>query len=127
MSVQSLTDIQALIDELPEDQKELLHDGYHSFKELYDFRRVYNAALFNLLAANNVCEVHKSWKHEDGKWCFDKPNEWFIVVAILPTGQVSNHYEAKYWDDFRVPEVEIPPYAWDGHTGKDVLERLGSL
>lgn len=120
----NLTSIQALIDELPGDQKELIRDGYHSFKELYDFRRAYNAALFNLLATKEVCDVYKSWKHADGEWCFGEPREWFIVTAMLPTGQVSNHYEAKYWDDFKIQEVEVPPHKWDGHTGEDVLARL---
>ena len=29
------------------DDTELVSDGYHTFKELYDFRREYNAALVN--------------------------------------------------------------------------------
>ena len=67
-------------------------DGYHTFNELYDYRRVYNAALFNEWASQGKYDVHKSWKHSDGKDCFG--GGWFIVVAELPTGQASNHYEA---------------------------------
>lgn len=51
---------------------------------------------------------------------------WFIVTATLPTGQISNHYENKEWDLFRCKEVEKAP-EWDGHTSKDVLNRLKQL
>ena len=78
------------------DKIEDISDGYHSFKELYEFRKIYNAALFNEWAENGKYEVYKSKKHFDGEDCFD--GKWFIVVAILPTGQISNHYEMKDWD-----------------------------
>lgn len=41
-------------------------DGYHTFNELYRFRLLYNAALFNLWANLDKGEVHKSWRHHDG-------------------------------------------------------------
>lgn len=96
-------------------------DGYHTFKELYDFRRVYNAHLFNEWAKQGKCQVHKSYKHSDGENCFG--GGWFIVVATLPTGDISNHYENKYWDDFQCEERETAK-EWDGHTAQDVLTRL---
>jgi hypothetical protein len=110
-------------------------DGYHTFKELYDFRKAYNVALFNEWGSRGLVpspdgnyhskyHVHKSWKHHDGEWCFGKEKEWFIVVAVLPTGQISNHYEAKDWDLFKIPEVERAKYPFDGHTGQDVINRL---
>lgn len=113
-----------------------ISDGYHTFGELYEFRKVYNAALFNEWAKYRVnppdgsdeipmFDVHKSWKHNDGKLCFG--GGWFIVVAVLPFGQISNHYEAKDWDLFKVPEVEKAKYPFDGHTSDDVLNRLKSL
>jgi hypothetical protein len=109
-------------------------DGYHTFNELYEFRKVYNAALFNEWAGdynyakgvNDVKhDVHKSWKHNDGEPCFG--GGWFIVVAVLPTGQISNHYEASDWDLFKIPETEKAKYPFDGHTANDVLERLKNL
>lgn len=126
-------------------EKGKISDGYHTFNELYEFRKVYNAALFNEWAAplmsrlaaiergelvqSNMCfakyDVHKSWKHSDGELCFG--GGWFIVVAVLPTGQISNHYEAKDWDLFKVPEVEQAKFEFDGHTGEDVLARLKAL
>lgn len=99
-------------------------DGYHTFKELYEFRKAYNVALFNEWGKYDIpyYDVHKSWKHNDGELCFG--GGWFIVVAVLPTGQISNHYEAKDWDLFKIPEVEKAKYEFDGHTGQDVINRL---
>jgi len=97
-------------------------DGYHTFNELYEFRKAYNAALFNEWASSGKCNVHKSWRHHDGELCFG--GGWFIVVAVLPDGQISNHYEAKDWDLFAVPESERALFEFDGHTGPDVISRL---
>lgn len=97
-------------------------DGFHTFNELYEFRLLYNAALFNEWAKKPFIKVQKSFKHSDGELCFG--GGWFIVLAELPTGQISNHYENKYWDLFwNVPEVEIAN-EYDGHTSEDVLDRL---
>jgi hypothetical protein len=97
-------------------------DGYHTFNELYEFRKAYNVALFNEWAAGGKCSVHKSWRHHDGELCFG--GGWFIVVAVLPNGQISNHYEAKDWDLFAIPETERALFEFDGHTGSDVIARL---
>src|SRR5688572_17729459 len=71
-------------------------DGYHTFDELYKFRMLYNAVLFNAWGIEGENDVHKSWYHSDGELAFG--GGWFIVVAELPTGQISQHYEEKYWD-----------------------------
>ena len=92
-------------------------DGYHTFNELYDFRREYNAALVN----TGVWKAHKSHRHHTGEECFG--GRWFIVVIDTPFGQISNHYENKYWNEFHCEEKEFAD-EWDGHTEKDVLERL---
>ena len=138
-----------------------LSDGYHTYDELYEFRKMYNAVLFNEWALNYYSvlkdytdvdvktiypeiypeihpeiqkflnsikpkyNVHKSWKHNDGELCFG--GGWFIVSAMLPTGLISNHYKAEDWDLFQIPEVEKALYEFDGHTSKEVLERLKSL
>lgn len=99
-------------------------DGYHTFNELYEFRKAYNAALFNEWASTGKCSVHKSWRHNNGELCFG--GGWFIVVAVLPQGQISNHYEAKDWDFFKVPETNKALFEFDGHTGSDVIARLMS-
>lgn len=100
-------------------------DGYHTFNELYEFRKMYNAALFNEWSKQGLYETHKSIRHNDGEVCFD--GKWFVVVAILPTGQITNHYEMKDWALFQVAVKEKALYPFDGHTGKDVLTRLKDL
>lgn len=96
-------------------------DGYHTFKELYEFRKLYNAALFNEWARENRMAVHKSKRHSDGEECFG--GGWFIVMATLPNGQISNHYEMKDWYLFHCEEREKAD-VWDGHTPADVAARL---
>ena len=93
-------------------------DGYHTFNELYYYRMLYNAAFFNLLPKG---WVHKSKRHNTGEECFG--GGWFIVMANLPTGQISNHYELKDWDLFKVPEKEFAD-EWDGHTPQEAAKRL---
>lgn len=123
-----------------------ISDGYHTFEELYEFRKVYNAALFNEWAANEKTYtsydeegdremlrtynspkyyVHKSWRHFDGELCFG--GGWFVVVAVLPTGQITNHYEAKDWDLFNIPAYDKALYEFDGHTSSDVIERIKNI
>lgn len=100
-----------------------ISDGYHTFNELYEFRLLYNAAFFNLIYRGDYTEVYKSKLHSDGEHPFGDPN-WFIVVAKLPAvGQISNHYEMKDWDLFKIPE-KYQAEEWDGHTSQDVAKRL---
>lgn len=114
-------------------------DGLHTFDELYRFRLLYNAALFNEwaisdawtesyrdqpLSTDHNFEVHKSTRHNDGELCFG--GGWFIVMAQLPTGQISNHYELKDWHLFNIPERDVAA-EWDGHTAADVANRLTSF
>jgi hypothetical protein len=102
-------------------------DGYHSFNELYEFRKLYNAVFFNELSIKDMQKgdftynPHKSWKHADGELCFG--GGWFIVMAYLNGKQISNHYEAKDWDLFKIPELETAN-EWDGHTAQDIVTRL---
>lgn len=100
-------------------------DGYHTFKELYHFRMIYNAALFNEWYRTISYSVHKSKRHNDGELCLG--GGWFIVVAMLPTGMISNHYELQHWDLFNIPSVEKAAFPFDGHTSKDVIDRLTDL
>lgn len=106
-----------------------ISDGYHTFNELYDFRKAYNALLFNLWAwyhdeYGTGPQPMKSWRHSDGKQCFG--GGWFVVSAQTSEGQITNHYEAKDWELFQIDEVEEAP-KWDGHTAKEALERLLKL
>jgi hypothetical protein len=65
--------------------------------------------------------IIKSTKHSDGKDCFG--GGWFIVMAELPSGQISNHYEMKDWNLFQC-EIRKLADKYDGHTPYDVLHRL---
>ena len=120
-------------------------DGHHTFKELYDFRMMYNVVLFNEWGKDTKInpawakndsgkepvelpkyDVHKSWRHHDGELCFGGGG-WFIVVAMLPTGQITNHYKAEHWEKFKIPIADKAKYEYDGHTPEDVLKRLKDL
>lgn len=116
----SLTFLESFIDSLQQEKIDMgeVSDGYHTFNELYYYRMLYNAAFFNLLPKE---WVHKSKRHHTGEECFG--GGWFIVMANLPTGQVSNHYELKDWDLFKVPEKEFAD-EWDGHTPQEAAERI---
>lgn len=110
-------------------------DGYHTMKELYDYRMAYNAMFVNEmhklermrekhLGQEPIFKPSKSWKHSDGEWCFGKEKEWFIVSFKTPYGIVSNHYKAKYFHLFDIPETEKSAFEYDGHTPADALERM---
>lgn len=132
--------VQGYIDEAKFNGSDIsrLSDGWHTFNELYEFRKAYNVALFNEWASNyrfnknkdfshqkQHYNVHKSWRHNSGELCFG--GGWFIVCAKLPSGLISNHYKAEDWDLFKIPEVEKALFPFDGHTGQDVIERLLGL
>ena len=136
--------INQIIQESKIDGKDVsqVSDGWHTFSDLYDIRLAYNVALFNEWGSqpetgsclfgqhsmNLLCskhDVHKSQRHHDGELCFG--GGWFIVVVNLPSGQISNHYEMKHWDLFKIPSYEKAKYEWDGHTSEDVINRLKSL
>jgi hypothetical protein len=93
--------------------------------EMYCFRVIYNALLFNSWYEQGRYPVHKSHRHSDGNPCFD--GNWFIVMALLPTGQISSHYEMHYWDLFQIPALVRAAYDYDGHSNEDCLKRMHRL
>lgn len=100
-----------------------ISDGYHTFKELYRYRMLLQAAWFNTVVKDKrQTKVVKSYRHHDGELCFGKEN-YFIVMAELPTGQISNHYKGEHWDLFDVPVVDRAP-EWDGHTPEEAADRI---
>ena len=101
-----------------------ISDGFHTFNELYEFRKLFNALVFNEWAKECKYSTHKSIRHSDGDLCFG--GGWFVVVATLPTGQISNHYEIKDWDLFKIEERNLAD-VWDGHSSKDAIKRLTEL
>jgi len=102
-----------------------ISDGYHTFRELYDYRMAYNAMFVNEIHKNGKSEnykLHKSLKHSDGELCFG--GGWFIVSLELPTGQISNHYKIEYWDLFKITEYEKSILEYDGHTPEIAKNRM---
>ena len=96
-----------------------LSDGYHTFNQLYHQR----AVLFVTIVNQNKDISWKSFKHSDGKYCFDSDGEWFIVGIDTPQGSYTYHYEKSYWDMFKCQELECGK-EWDGHTEEDVTRLL---
>ena len=77
----------------------------------------------NELAKKGDIKVCKSHRHYDGEECFG--GGWFIVMAELPTGQISNHYENRHWELFNIPELDTA-WEWDGHTPNEAADRIES-
>ena len=96
-----------------------ISDGYHTFNQLYHQR----AILFATIVNQNVDISWKSYKHSDGKYCFDSNGEWFIVGIDTPEGSYTYHYSKEYWDYFKCKELDCGK-EWDGHTEEDVTRLL---
>lgn len=97
-----------------------LSDGFHTFNGLYEQRMI----LFAALVKAYKDRAWKSYRHEDGEWCFG--GGWFIVGIDTPEGSYTYHYENKYWDMFDCADLPSGKH-WDGHTEADAETRLMSL
>ena len=95
-------------------------DGFHTFNGLYEQRMI----LFAALVKAYKDKAWKSYRHEDGEYCFG--GGWFIVGIDTPEGSYTYHYENKYWDMFDCVELPRAKH-WDGHTEADAETRLMSL
>ncbi len=95
-------------------------DGFHTFNSLYEQRMILFAALVK--AYKN--KAWKSYRHEDGEYCFG--GGWFVVGIDTPEGSYTYHYENKYWDMFDCIDLPRAKH-WDGHTEDDAETRLMSL
>lgn len=111
-----IKDIQMEIDKL--DNKGEIHDGSHSFNELYYHRM----KLFAFIVNTNKNKSWKSKLHHDNTM-FD---DYFIVGIDTPEGMYTYHYELKHWDEFKCIEIERAP-EYDGHKPSDItrLESIG--
>jgi len=97
-----------------------LSDGFHTFNALYEQRMI----LFAALVKAYKDKAWKSYRHEDGEYCFG--GGWFIVGIDTPEGSYTYHYENKYWDMFDCVDLPRGKH-WDGHTEADAETRLMSL
>jgi hypothetical protein len=120
---------QEQINALPDNEKSQISDGYHTFDELYEHRCVLWICLVNQVWGSYhsyglKLNLLKSKKHHDGT-SFDG---WFLSCLIDSDGrQMSYHLPMKYWDRVHGEAFEQCPNKFDGHTPKDVLDRLLSL
>lgn len=124
MSEINFDTIQSNLLKLPGREIGKISDGYHSFDELYEYRKLYNAILFNMWHCEGIYQVHKSKRHATGEECFG--GGWFIVMATTRFGQISNHYRLDDWDLFKIKEQELAD-TWDGHTPEEAKHRLKLL
>ena len=93
-----------------------IDDGYHTFNELYEHRMVLFACLCNLLHEF----AWRSKLHDDGTMF----NGMFVVGITTPNGEATYHYDNKYWSMFTNCKTLDRAPKFDGHTPKDVLDRL---
>lgn len=113
-----------------------ISDGYHTFEQLYDmrlaltksvFRLLYEASWRNyqtgkskdLIPFNNP--VWRSRQHSDGTMF-----EGMFIVGMYnqPGHMITFHYHDEHWDKFNFCETLNGAPVWDGHTDKEVIERL---
>lgn len=87
-----------------------MSDGYHTFDELYEHRCLLFVRLCALLPAT------AAWRPD-----FEG---WFCLYLELPSGQISYHVPNKYLPLVEGRVLRRDDYAWDGHTGAQVIERL---
>jgi len=95
-----------------------ISDGYHTFEEMYDHRHSLYLALIKM-AINLNLKVYYKPDHFQG---------YDAVYLELPQGQISYHLPSGFrgiLDRLKIPVVTVDCY--DGHTGKDVLERLSEF
>lgn len=107
-------------------------DEYHKLSELYEMRLALSVALFKafdsyITPLNSRVRCWKSKLHSDGTMF----EGYFIVgmaINSLSGGMelISFHYKMEHWSKFKVMELSKAPL-YDGHTSKDVIERLMSL
>lgn len=95
-------------------------DGFHTFNSLYEQRMILFAALVKAYKDKSW----KSYRHEDGEYCFG--GGWFVVGIDTPEGSYTYHYENKYWNMFDCIDLPRAKH-WDGHTEVDAETRLMSL
>lgn len=96
-------------------------DGYHTMDELYDHRITLYIALARVL---RTYKVWRSKTHSDGS-VFEG---WFLLGINVDAGkQITYHLPLDRWDecDF-AKELDMAP-EFDGHTPKDVLERIKKI
>lgn len=114
--------LQVKIDKLKPKYKARISDGYHTFDELYGHRNTLYIAICKLLRYNNT--VWRSKQHSDG----NRIDGFFLLgINTNQNEQITYHLPLSYWDECSFAQtMPTRPY-FDGHSSKDVLERLKKL
>lgn len=95
-----------------------ISDGSHTFRDLYYHRMI----LFAYICNQNPKLAWKSFRHSNGSVPFGNKN-WFIVGIETPYGQVTYHYERKYWNNFHVKALKKAK-EYDNHSPWQALKIL---
>ena len=98
-----------------------ISDGYHTFDELYEHRCL-------LYLTWLVLEYTFYRSNRDVRWCRDHFPGWDLVGTNIGSYQISYHVPekyrpilAKFFKEYTCDEMEK---VFDGHTAKDVAQRL---
>lgn len=122
MKKPTVQEINKLIKKVDSNQ---VSDGFHTFEELYDHRIGLYLALCAMVAwYSDDFQVWKSRRHSDGTmW-----DDWFILGIGTKKGeQLTYHIPMEYWSKAFFAQTRYRAYKYDGHTSKDVLERLKKI
>lgn len=96
----------------------IISDGYHTFGELYAHRIELFITLARIIETRSLIEV---WRFKDDK-------EWFILGISKASGkQITYHLPISKWKDTEFAYTCSIRPQYDGHTSKDVIERLKFL
>ena len=99
-------------------------DGYHTFDELYEHRIVLFIQLCRKIAWKGEIPIWRSKLHSDGM----SYDGWFILgIHKEKGGQITYHLPLEKWEETNYAETLEKAPEWDGHTSKDILERLKSI
>lgn len=109
-------------------------DGYHTMDELYEHRIALFIALCEVYSGLDIVsarvkgkkffDVWRSKFHSDG----GNYEGWFVLGIGKEKGkQITYHLPMKEWETTNFAETLDKAPEYDGHTSKDVLERLRTL
>lgn len=96
-----------------------LHDGYHSFNELYEHRIKLFLALCRYAKDYHYIRISK---HNSDWW----KREWWFVMWI-DEWYITYHLPNKYREYCSKVYKELDKWLWDWHNSNVVLERIMKL
>lgn len=119
-----------------------ISDGYHTFDELYQMRLALTIGLFKQTLAYEKMAAHEFDSQQRGVWRSKLHHDDTIYDGMFIVGMtdlpkavntpvtacyISFHYDLIHWDKFDFCDTLEKAPKWDGHTDKEVIERLLNL